>query len=127
MPTPLFVYGTLKRGLAGNQLLAEQQFVQEARTLPCYRLYDAGAYPCLVEDPVEGVAVEGEVWRVNPATLAQLDVFEGVPQLFVRRQIALAEVSGPVFAYFFQGDLSTFEDCGCRWPSILLGDSHLSS
>jgi gamma-glutamylcyclotransferase (GGCT)/AIG2-like uncharacterized protein YtfP len=114
----LFVYGTLRRGLPSNSLLAGQQFLGEARSLPHYRLYDAGPYPCLVEDPQQGVAVRGEVWRVDEATLARLDEYEGVPHLFVRREIDLESIAGPVFAYFYRGDISGLKDCGESWPKL---------
>ncbi len=117
MKTAVFVYGTLKRGGRNHRLLAGQEFRGEATTLPDYRLYDNGSYPCLVEDLINGVAVQGEVWRVDEGTLARLDECEGVPQLFMRRQIRLADVAAPVVAYFYQGDVSTLTDCGDCWPA----------
>jgi gamma-glutamylcyclotransferase (GGCT)/AIG2-like uncharacterized protein YtfP len=116
MTQVLFVYGTLKRGLCNHALLAGQQFVGEARSLPHYRLYDSGPYPCLVEDPQRGVAVRGEIWRVDEATLAHLDEFECVQHLFDRREIHIENLAGPVFAYFYQGDVSGLKECDDTWP-----------
>jgi len=59
--TLLFVYGSLQRGCRNHHLLAGQEFLHIARTVPRYRLYDRGSYPCLVEEPEHGVAVQGEV------------------------------------------------------------------
>jgi gamma-glutamylcyclotransferase (GGCT)/AIG2-like uncharacterized protein YtfP len=112
----LFVYGTLKRGLRNNHLLAGQEFLSAAHTLPYYRLYDHGPHPCLVEDRRRAVAVRGEIWRVEDTAFACLDEFEGVPDLFVRREIKVEGISTPVFAYFFQGDISAMTDCGDAWP-----------
>src|SRR5690242_2147493 len=91
--TRVFVYGTLKRGQRNHRLLAGQHFEGEAATRPLYRLYDLGRYPCLVEDPANGLAVCGEVWSVDQATLRRLDELEGVPVLFSRKDIALAGVA----------------------------------
>ena len=112
----LFVYGTLKRGCQQNHLLAGQEFVDEAHTPSYYRLFYTGAYPCLVEDRLQGVAVHGELWRVDHATLTQLDSYEDVPRTFIRQEIEIAGRSAPVFAYFYQGDVSALEDLGDRWP-----------
>lgn len=117
MTTPiLFIYGTLKRGHCNNHLLAGQQFLGEACTSPHYRLYDSGPYPCLVEDRQCGRSVRGEIWRVDEITLAHLDEFEGVPDLFIRREIQITGMATPVFAYLYQGDVAGMRDCGQCWP-----------
>jgi gamma-glutamylcyclotransferase (GGCT)/AIG2-like uncharacterized protein YtfP len=113
--TTIFVYGTLKRGFSNHSLLAGQEFAGEAQTLPSYRLYHNGSHPCLVDDQEQGVAVQGELWRVDEGFLAKLDEFEEVPHTFVRRLVAIAGYAGPVFAYFYQGDVSALQDCGSCW------------
>lgn len=79
MNTLLFVYGTLKRGHENHSWIAAQQYVDVARTLPLYRIYDLGGYPGMVRAPEgQGIAIEGEVWEVDPAGLARLDVLEDI-------------------------------------------------
>lgn len=112
----LFLYGTLKRGQRGNHLLNDQKFLGEARTLPQFRLFDSGQYPCLVNDPKAGVAVHGEVWDVSDEVLLKLDGWENAPELYARKPIFLANWPEPVFAYFYNGDVSGFQDCGVEWP-----------
>ena len=113
----LFVYGTLKRGQRNHRLLTGQEFVAPARTLPHYRLYDTGSYPCLVEDANNGVAVGGEVYRVDESLLPRLDELEGAPKLFRRAQIAVEGFGEPVFAYLYNGDVSKLVDCGAEWAA----------
>ncbi len=124
MSTRVFFYGTLKRGQRSHQLLRDQEFLGEAKTLCCYRLYDCGQHPALVDDPKNGIAVHGEIWRVTDETLKKLDEYEGVPDYFSRRPIYLQGergVSTPrspdyeVQAYFFNGDVSSLKDAGDRW------------
>ena len=43
--TVLFFYGTLKTGGQNNHLLAGQELIGPARTLPLYRLYGLGCAP----------------------------------------------------------------------------------
>ena len=116
--TTLFIYGTLKRGHPNNSLIAGQEFVGEAQTAPHYRLYDSGPFPCLVEDRQGGVAVRGEIWRVEESLLPRLDEWEEVPRLFVRRIIDVPGVSTPVFAYLYQGEVTGLEDSGDHWPPL---------
>lgn len=113
--TNLFVYGTLQRGQRQNGLLAGQEFVGPARTRPRYRLHDLGRYPGLVEDEDQGVAVEGEIWRIDDETLQRLDDYEGVPHLYTRAEIALEGLPGPVQAYFYRGDVTGRPTCGTAW------------
>jgi gamma-glutamylaminecyclotransferase len=115
--TLLFVYGTLQRGERHHDLLAGLQFIGEANTEPRYRLYDCGSYPCLVEAPSSGVALRGEVWRVDAPTLGTLDELEEVPHVFERRPIALADFPDVVWAYFYRRDIGGLRDCGPLWSS----------
>jgi gamma-glutamylcyclotransferase (GGCT)/AIG2-like uncharacterized protein YtfP len=112
----LFVYGTLKRGCRNHDLLADQEFLGEVQTLPRYRLFDTGSYPCLVEDQTRGIAISGELWRVEELCLPRLDCLEEVPHLFDRREVALLAVAGPSFTYVYQQDITHLKDCGGIWP-----------
>jgi len=73
--TLVFVYGTLKRGGVNHAWIEAQQFVAEARTAPLYRMYDLGGYPGMVHS-ADGISIQGEIWSVDEAGLAQLDVLE---------------------------------------------------
>lgn len=86
----IFVYGTLKCGCRNHAYLGGQAFVGEARTMPGFRLFDLGEYPGMVPDPTDREGVIGEVWSVDPACLARLDVLEGIAEnLYERKFVAL--------------------------------------
>lgn len=112
--TILFVYGTLKRGHRNHRLLADQEFVAEATTVPKYRVYDLGPYPGLARDGASGLAVSGEVFAVTECALAELDDFEGVPTLFVRERVEI-DGYGEVWAYFTNA-VPEGARSGDRWP-----------
>lgn len=102
--TLLFVYGTLKRGGSNHPFLAGQRFLGHARTGPGYVLYNLGGYPGLVPAPGAHDAVQGEVWAVDPAALADIDDLEGVDQGLYRREPVnlVAEFAGePVQTYVY--------------------------
>ena len=83
----VFTYGTLLRGEANHDLLARARFVAEARTEPCFELFDLGPFPAM---SVRGqTAVVGELYAVDDATLARLDRLEGHPSFYQRTQILL--------------------------------------
>jgi gamma-glutamylcyclotransferase (GGCT)/AIG2-like uncharacterized protein YtfP len=114
--TLLFVYGTLKSGEQAHELLAGQEFVRAAQTVPIYRLYGLGWHPGLVTDRAAGLAIQGELWAVDEATLAKLDEYEGVPHWFARDFVAIADLVGDVQAYFFTGAVPVDSPSGDRWP-----------
>ena len=117
MSVTLFVYGTLKRGDCRHGVLAGQTFQGEARTAPRYRLYNVGSYPALVES-TDGLAIEGELWRIDEGCLARLDDVEGVAEgLYERRAIELAAAPADISAqsYFFLKSTTGLADCGPCW------------
>ena len=112
----LFVYGTLQSGKRNHRAyLAGQRSLGPARTPPRYRLYDLGSYPGLVECD-DGVSVEGELWDVDEACLARVDVLEDVAGgEYERRVIALEEPATEALAYFYKGGVAGCRDCGRLW------------
>lgn len=87
----IFVYGTLRRGASNHAVLQRTgaRFVGEARTAPRYELGTLGPYPALVRGGAR--AIDGEVFEVDEAATAELDRFEGVPDLYVREPIELED------------------------------------
>jgi gamma-glutamylcyclotransferase (GGCT)/AIG2-like uncharacterized protein YtfP len=114
--TILFLYGTLKRGQQSHHFLAGQEFLGTATTMPLYRLYALGWHPGMVLDPDNGVEIKGELWAVDDATLAKLDVYEGVPDWFFRQDIAVRDRFETVQAYLFNGTVLAGATSGCEWP-----------
>ncbi len=116
--TRIFVYGSLKRGYALHHLLQSQLSLGYALTSPVYRLFDLGSYPGLVEWP-DGIAVEGELYLVDPECLQALDEAEGVEDgHYARRPVSLEMPSGeqPAQAWFWLASVSGLRDCGHSWP-----------
>ena len=114
----LFVYGTLKRGHNRHQLLVNEEFVGEAMTEPDYRLVQFDDYPGLIvsDDMTLAYAVQGELYRVAPQTMRQIDIVEGVDEgLFARRPVKLVDTQVCAHTYFFQMPSGGLPDCGPKW------------
>jgi gamma-glutamylcyclotransferase (GGCT)/AIG2-like uncharacterized protein YtfP len=112
----LFVYGTLMRGGVRHRVLADQRFLGEAQTRPCYVLLHLGDYPGLIHCAEKGRAIHGELYEVVDSLRKQLDALEGAPHLFRLEPVLLQRPEGEVEAYFFQPDstgLSLYGDD--RW------------
>lgn len=83
MPEPsqlLFVYGTLKRGLANHPHLAGASHAGEAQ-MAGIDLHDLGPFPMAIDGDGR---IHGELYRLAEEQLARLDRFEGVPRLYQR-------------------------------------------
>jgi gamma-glutamylaminecyclotransferase len=83
----VFTYGTLLRGEVNHDLLVQARFVSEARTEPCYELFDLGPFPAMSMGGETSVC--GEVYAVDDATLARLDRLEGHSSFYQRTRIRL--------------------------------------
>jgi gamma-glutamylcyclotransferase (GGCT)/AIG2-like uncharacterized protein YtfP len=112
----LFVYGTLKRGCRNRGIMRDAEFAGEAATEPAYLLVNCGSYPGLVRagDGQPGMAIRGELYRVDEQLLAALDRFEGVPVEYVRETIGLADGS-EAETYFYALPVVGMEVCGAEW------------
>lgn len=85
--TRVFVYGTLLTGERNHRLLQNAKLVAMGRTKPAFELRDLGLFPALVRGGDH--AVVGEVYEVDMATLAALDLLEGHPRFYRRTRIVL--------------------------------------
>lgn len=81
----VFVYGTLKKGLSNSYVMKNAKFIGLGITKEEYQLYKL-RFPCLFET-INGFQVRGEVYEVDDKLLAGLDYFEGVPDLYYRKEI----------------------------------------
>jgi gamma-glutamylcyclotransferase (GGCT)/AIG2-like uncharacterized protein YtfP len=86
----VFVYGSLKRGMANHQQLQGAHWVGRA-TLEGLSLHDLGPFPMAVADASAMQPLQGELYRVSAELLLQLDRFEGAPRLYERQRRTLAD------------------------------------
>jgi gamma-glutamylaminecyclotransferase len=115
----VFVYGTLKRGGSNHHFMAGQSFAGNAQTPPGFTLYEITGYPGMVREPGDREGVRGEVWRVDDACLADLDVLEGVDQgLYSREAVPLGAPFGTeaVEAYVYIKGIEGRVRIGPEWP-----------
>lgn len=77
----VFAFGTLKRGFPlHDQGLSTATFLGLYKTCRCYPMLIAGPWfaPMMFDEPNVGYRVQGELYKVDQATLANLDCLESV-------------------------------------------------
>lgn len=83
----LFVYGSLKREMMHHDQLEGACFEGLALVRGHTLVWYENSYPALCESEEEDW-VEGELYRVDDALLAQVDAFEECPELYQRALVA---------------------------------------
>ncbi len=114
----LFVYGTLKRGCRNHGVLRGAVFAGDAVTEPAYLMVNCGSYPGLVRaeraTTGDGMAIRGELYRLDESLLALLDRFEDEGTEYVRGPITLADGS-EAQTYFYLPPVAGLGLCGDEW------------
>jgi adenine/guanine/hypoxanthine permease len=85
----LFVNGTLMRGLGLHHNLEGAEFIEAVRTAPSYRLYSIGDVHPGMYEAEDGVAVEGELYRVPEEVWRRVEA--GEPEHLYRGQVHLED------------------------------------
>ena len=91
--TMVFVYGSLRRGLALHGHLKDARPIGDG-VASGFVMFDLGSYPAVEPTPYIAAQIRGEVYAVNPATLARLDRVEGVGHDFYSRGPATVRLDG---------------------------------
>ena len=104
----IFVYGTLKRGFPNHALMQGATFVAEGTTRLTFPMVVQGDHfsPVIIPEAGQGHRINGEIWRLDDAQLACLDILEAVhsPTGYVRDKIEVESTDGQqhrdVWVYF---------------------------
>ena len=103
------VYGTLKRGHGNHRAyLEDSKFMGRGKTKDKYPLVVSGL-PYLIEKKGKGHNVEVEVYKVDDETLNRLDILEGHPDWYKRKQIDIKLTTGAVVSAWIYFNLSQSE------------------
>lgn len=90
----IFVYGTLRKNHGNHFLLQDSVYLGQAKTEPKYTLACSGI-PYLINGTEE---VVGELYEVPPHVLNDLDMLEGHPDCYTRKDINLIFNDEPIKA-----------------------------
>ena len=127
--TMVLVYGTLKKGHGNHGVLGNSRMIDEAITKSRgFTMFDGG-FP-FVSDEIthdHSGCIVGELYEVdNPATLANLDRLEGVPTLYVKREVDVKTLSGLDYkAYMYVASPGSNKRLRQRVPMEPVGRSQI--
>jgi gamma-glutamylaminecyclotransferase len=95
----VFVFGTLKQGFPNFHVNRGRRIAGEFVTVDAYPLYLVGERrsPWMLDEPGAGSRVRGQVFEVDAAALAQMDVLERVGEPDGYRRVRIG-VAGPAAA-----------------------------
>lgn len=85
MSMKVAVYGSLKKGRGNHRLLEDSTYIGATRTAPEWTMYSMYAFPGIVPDGDTPILIE--VYDVGEHTFSRLDMLEGYPSFYNRRQI----------------------------------------
>ncbi len=97
----IFVYGTLKKGFINHRVIKEASFKETVTTSDKFVISVDGTYgfPYLLEYNNKGKYIQGEIYEIDESLECELDYFEGVPDLYVKKDINISGYDN-VTAYF---------------------------
>lgn len=99
---PVFVYGTLRKGQGNSHYLAQSHQIGGIRKLSGYEMYEVcPSFPGITEGDGK---VYGELYHVDNRTLYMLDMLEGVPHFYDRKEVVL-DCGTHAYAYVLPDDL----------------------
>jgi gamma-glutamylcyclotransferase (GGCT)/AIG2-like uncharacterized protein YtfP len=85
--TKIFVYGSLLRGMANHDVIKDAQYGGRARTAYEFTMVRLGYYPGVVHEGDQSIV--GELYELSPVQLQRVDMLEGHPDYYKRKQIVL--------------------------------------
>ena len=98
-PSRLFVYGTLKRRHGNHGVLGNARFIGEAVTVAKdFTMFDGG-FPFVSDSFSDSTgSIVGELYETSDQRiLSNLDRLEGVPYLYVKREIDVTTLDGSTY------------------------------
>lgn len=95
-PQRVFVYGTLKKGFGNHGFLKNSKYLG-TDMVDDHTLVRGIGFPYMVE--MKGGDVAGEVYEVNKATMEKLDMLEGYPSHYQKKEVE-GILRGKMQAYY---------------------------
>ncbi len=100
----VFVYGTLLKGNSREHVLKDSHFLG-LDELEGFQMFDLGYYPGIIAK--QNNKVKGEVYQINHQVLRELDIIEGVGQLYNRMTVNLKS-GQQAYTYVYRNSIEGF-------------------
>jgi gamma-glutamylcyclotransferase (GGCT)/AIG2-like uncharacterized protein YtfP len=121
--TKVFVYGSLRKGLANHALLADSRQLGQFRFELSFKMYSLGGFPALVQDE-SSRPITGEVYEIDQPTFLRLDRLEGYPHFYDR--LLIDTPAGEAWVYFLNDRSYQQEVTSGDWKEFVDGKRNQS-
>lgn len=107
----LFVYGTLKKAHYNHELLLDAKYIAEVTSKHPYPMIQVDEpYPYLLDCEGVGYCIKGELYKIDASILAMLDILEGYPEHYTRREIEVKTIGiGMRAIAYFKSEVIEYE------------------
>jgi len=92
----VFVYGSLKKGYSNSNLLNDQEYLGEFKTLDKYSMVSLGTFPGVFLNGGSS-QIQGELYEVSQACMDSLDQLEGYPNFYDRVLVQIENSQGDIY------------------------------
>ena len=106
------VYGSLRAGHGNHRLLEGYELLSRELSPPIFKMISLGGFPGLLDGTASAVL---EMYDVSEDTFSRLDMLEGYPHFYNRKQVSTSV--GDAWVYFLEEE----EDYADR-PVVQSGD-----
>ena len=97
----VLVYGTLRHGMGNNDYFLDRSKPLRTLRISGFVMKDLGAFPAIHEGDGE---ITVEYFRIDKATLAELDRLEGHPVFYRRIEVVVNELGISAYIYVMSAD-----------------------
>jgi len=104
----VFVYGSLKKDFKFHYLLENRSiFIGNAKTIEKYSLFRYKNFDFPYMNSIPSSVIHGELYKIDKKTLKDLDLLEGYPIFYNRKQIQVISNGSNYlsYVYFLKEDL----------------------
>lgn len=126
--TFLFAYGTLKKDYGNHGILGNSIYIDEAVTNSReFTMFDGG-FPFVSDQFNDNTgSIVGELYETDdPQILANLDRLEGVPHLYVKKEVTVTTLQGIQYqATMYVASNGSCERLKQKTPMVPVGRSQL--
>ncbi len=104
-----FTYGTFRQRECRHDILQKfkPEFLKTTTTAPEYKLFNLGSFPGMIENGDKEVI--GELYNISEGALSTLDMIEGHPAFFRRKEIKLSDGTCAI-SYLFPHSTNNYDE-----------------
>lgn len=82
----VFVYGTLLSGESNHKIIKDSECICDNAEIVGYVMHALGGFPGIIHTGKDYDTIKGEIYKVDDETFKRLDMLEGYPNFYNRKE-----------------------------------------